>query len=318
MKNILIVPPVANKEFEQRTKKAAEGNNIRYLSPIDVKEEDISWANILIGNVAPGLLHGQELEFCQLTSAGADAYVKESVLNRNTVLSCCTGAYSQTVAEHALAMTLMLIKDLHTYRDAQLRSEWIAGGAVGSINGATVIIMGLGDIGCYYAKMAKALGAYVIGVKRRKTDKPEYIDELYTTDKFDEIACRGDIIFSVLPSTAETVHYYTRERFEKMKPGAVFINCGRGTAVSADVLYEVLSENIITAAGIDVFETEPLPAESPLWQLKNLVVTPHASGFFHLPSTITNVTDICVYNLDAWLNGKDLRNVVDYNTGYKK
>ena len=318
MKNILAVLPEGAEKYRDILNKTAEGCVVKYLSPGEVTEKDVDEANVIIGNVPPALLHEQNLEFVQLTSAGADAYVKEGLLKRDTILCCCTGAYSQTVAEHAVAATLMLQKGLHLYRDAQSRSEWIKGGSTSSMNGATVIIVGLGDIGCCYARQVKALGAYVIGVKRRLSEKPEYVDELYTTDAFDDIVARGDVIVSILPGTDATYHFFTEERFAKMKKSAIFVNCGRGTAVSCDTLFNVLSNNIIASAAVDVFETEPLPETSPLWKLENLVLTPHASGFFHLPATMDRVMNICIGNLKAWLNGKNPVNIVDYNTGYKK
>ena len=318
MKNILVVMPWITDEYKAAIESVAIGHSVKYLMPSEVTENDIENTDIIVGNVSPSLLHGQSLEFVQLTSAGADAYVKEGLLNRDTVLCCCTGAYSQTVAEHALAVTLMIMKDLHLYRDSQLESKWAPGGTTSSIDSSTVIVVGLGDIGRYYARMAKALGAYVIGVKRRASEKPDYVDELYTTAQFDEIVGRGDVILSVMPSTPETIHFFTRERFELMKDSAIFLNCGRGTAVSMDVLYDVLSNGVIASAGVDVFETEPLPENSPLWGLKNLVITPHASGFFHLPATLGRVMDICINNLEAFLNGKELKNIVSYETGYKE
>ena len=318
MKNILAVLPAGAEEYRVRLSEAAMNCSVKYCNANEVTEKDIEEADIIIGNVPPSMLHEQKLELVQLTSAGADAYVKEGLLSRDTVLCCCTGAYSQTVAEHAIATTLMIQKGLHLYRDAQSRSEWIKGGTTSSMDGATVVIVGLGDIGCYYARLAKALGAYVIGVKRRLTEKPDYVDELYTTDSFDEIAGRGDVVVAILPGTDATYHFFTEERFAKMKKSAIFINCGRGTAVSLEALYNVLSRKVIASAGVDVFETEPLPSDSPLWKLENLVLTPHASGFFHLPATLGRVMDICIGNLEAWLSGKEPINIVDYNTGYKK
>lgn len=318
MKNILFIMPWSDDEGKDRLQRAAGDCSTVFRTAADVTSEDISSANIIIGNVPPKLLHEPKLEFLQLTSAGADAYTREGILSRDTVLTCCTGAYSQTVAEHAFASTLMLQKDLHLYRDKQSAFEWAPGGIVSSMSDATVIVMGLGDIGCYYARMAKALGAHVIGVKRTLSSRPDCVDELFTTEQFDEIVGRGDVIVSFLPSTPATVHFYTRKRFEMMKPSAIFVNCGRGTAVAMDVLDGVLSDGVIRAAAVDVFETEPLPAESPLWKHSNLLLTPHSSGFFHLPATRGRVIDICAENLEAWLNGGKLKNVVDYNTGYAK
>ena len=103
-----------------------------------------------------------------------------------------------------------------------------------------------------------------------------------------------------------------------MKRSAVFVNCGRGGAVASDVLYTALHEGLIASAAVDVTEPEPLPAESPLWQLDNLLLTPHISGQNHLPATFERVVDIAAENLRRYLAGEELVNVVDWATGYKK
>ena len=318
MKKILIAVEGITAEQENRMKAAAGANEVRFIEEKQANQELADWADIIIGNIPPVIMRGRKPEFMQLISSGADAYVKEGVLDPDTMLACCTGAYSQTVAEHSLAATMMLLKKLHLYRDLQRDCSWSDAGDVGSIAGATVIVMGLGEIGRYYARMAKALGAYVIGVNRRGGEKPDYVDELYTTDCFDSIAGRGDIIFSVMPGTPATEHFFTEERFRLMKPSAIFVNSGRGNAVSAEVLWKVLSEKVIDCAAVDVFEQEPLPKDSPLWKLDNLLVTPHASRFFHMPITRERVVDICERNLRAWLAGEPLTNVVDFSTGYRK
>ena len=319
MKQVLITLGSLGEGHIDKLKKAGEGAQLRFVPDGQLTREDVAGADIIIGHVPPELIGASpRLELLQLGSSGADMYTGEGILGKNTVLTTCTGAYSQTVAEHAFAATLMLQKKLHLYRDAQHRHEWTDFGAVSSISDSTVLVMGLGEIGGYYARMCKALGAYVIGVKRRAGEKPEYVDELRLTEEYDSAAPRADVIMSVLPGSAATTHFYTAERFRAMKPGCIFVNVGRGSAVAADVLYSALKNGDIAAAAVDVFETEPLPADSPLWELDNLLVTPHASGFFHLPATRDRVVDICARNLRAWLSGGELMNVVDFATGYKK
>ena len=319
MKHVLIALPSLSDAHRAKLSAACAGCDIKYIPETEVTLSDIESAEIIVGNVPSALLHSPEkLELMQLGSSGADAYVGEGKLRPGTILTTSTGAYSQAVAEHSLAATLLLQKKLHLYRDAQKRHEWADFGTVSSINGSVVLVMGLGEIGKYYARMAKALGAYVIGVKRRPGPKSDFVDELYLTEEFDEVCPRADVIASFLPGSAETTHFYTLERFKAMKSSCIFINCGRGSAVAMDVLEQALSQGEIAAAGVDVFETEPLPADSPLWNLDNLLLTPHASGHFHLPATLERVVDICANNLRAYLNGGELKNVVDLKTSYRK
>ncbi len=318
MKNVLILMPVEARHRE-KIEAAGAGCCFTYSTPGEVTKEQVQSANVIFGNPNAGLIGASEnLEWLQLESAGTDAYIVPGVLSAKTILTNATGAYSKAVSEHAFALTLMLMKKLYLYRDEQKKACWSDHGTVSSLSDSTVAVVGLGDIGQAYAKMVKAMGATVIGVKRRATNKPECVDELVMTQDLDTVLPRADVIMSVLPNTAATRYIYTAESFERMKDTAFFINCGRGNAVSSEVLCQALKEHKIAAAAMDVAEVEPLPADSPLWGLENLVITPHISGGFHLPWTFERIVDIAAENLSAFLAGKELRNVVDFATGYKK
>ena len=291
-KTVLCLLPV---EERHRRKLEAAGAGCRfvYASSETVTADELHAAEFIMGLPPAALMKAPErLDVLQSSYAGVDAYLKPGVLHEKTILLNSTGAYSQAVAEHGLACTLALLKKLHLYRDAQKRNDWTDFGTVTSLADATVLVVGLGDIGCLYADLVKRMGAYVIGIKRRPAAKPDFVDELYTMEALDELLPRADVVFSVLPGTEATYHMYTPERFARMKKSAMFINCGRGSAVAGDVLYEALVSGTIACAAVDVTEPEPLPADSPLWQLDNLLLTPHISGQNHLPATFERVVDI--------------------------
>ena len=318
MKNVLVLLPVEARHKE-KLEAAGAGCRFVYSDPDSVTAEQVRAANIILGLPKADMIRASKnLEWLQLASAGTDPYIVPGVLDSKTVLTNATGAYSKAVSEHAFALTLMLTKKLHLYRDEQLNRRWSDHGAVSSLSDSTVAVVGLGDIGRAYARLVKAMGAYVIGVKRRAGDCPDCVDELVMTQDLDTVLPRADVVMSILPNTMETHCIYTDERFDLMKDSAVFINCGRGNAVSAEVLYRALSEHKIAAAGVDVTETEPLPADSPLWELENLVITPHISGGFHLAETFERIVDIAAGNLTAFLKGEKLRSEVDFTTGYAK
>ena len=178
MKNVLVLIPVSQKHKE-KLEKAGKNCNFVYSDPNSVSLEAVQAANVIIGVPKAEMIRASEnLELLQLETAGTDPYIKPGVLSKNTILTNATGAYGQAVAEHAFALTLMLIKKLHLYRDNQHKACWSDRGPVSTLNGSTVAVVGLGDIGQYYARLVKAMGAYVIGVKRRASDCPEYVDEL--------------------------------------------------------------------------------------------------------------------------------------------
>ena len=322
MKKILIALETGEKEQAAFRRAAAEAGidcEFVFTTQSDVTAEQIRAANFIMGNVSPKQIAASEnLDVLQLFSAGADPYMPKGVLAEKTVLCNATGAYGQAVSEHAFAMTMMLIKKLHLYRTSQLNCRWEDRGNVSSLAESTVLVVGLGDIGLSYARLVKAMGARVIGVKRRGGTCPENVDELVLTEDIDRVLPEADVIMSILPNTKETAYFYTAERFAKMKDSAVFVNCGRGNAVSHEVLLNALQSGQIAAAAIDVCETEPLPPDSPLWQEEKLVITPHVAGNFHHSSIYRVVMEIAVENLGNYLAGKPLRNIVDPATGYKR
>lgn len=318
MKQVLVTIP-ANEDQRARISQSAEGCQVQFISADKVTGEQVAQASAIVGNVPAGLIQASErLELLQLESAGTDAYIVPGVLAKTTALCNATGAYNRAVAEHAAALTLMLMKKLYLYRDAQNESYWSDFGTVTSPVGATVVVVGLGDIGLRYARMLKGMGSYVIGVKRRAGTCPEGVDELVTTDAIDTVLPRADVVFSILPNTKATVHFYTAERFRLMKNSALFVNCGRGNAVESDVLLSALRNGEIAAAAADVTEPEPLPEQHPLWQQSNMVITPHIAGGFHLPHTFERIVDIACENLSHWRQGEALRDEVDRETGYRR
>jgi len=162
------------------------------------------------------------------------------------------------------------------------------------------------------------LGAHVIGVRRTNRNKPDYLDEQHTMDDLDMLLGRADIVAMVLPGGSATNHIMDERRLRLMKKGAYLINVGRGNAIDPDGLYKALKDGHLGGCGLDVTEPEPLPADSPLWDLENLVITPHVAGNFFLPETFERIVRIAGENLAAWANGTPYRNVVDFTTGYRK
>lgn len=307
-------------EQKASLEKIANGKfEVVYATPKSVTQENAADAEIIFGNISPSLIsNSTTLKWLQLNSAGADPYMKEGALPKGTQLTNATGAYGQSVAEHSFAVMLMLMKNLHLYRDDQNKAFWTDEGTVTTPADATVLVMGLGDIGGYFAKLCKAVGSHIIGVKRTPGVKPDYCDELYTFEKLNELLPKADVVFSVLPGTPATTGLWNAEKFSLMKKSAYFINVGRGTAVNQDDLYNALTNGTIKGASIDVTDPEPLPSDSKLWGVRNLILTPHISGNFHLYTTFLRIFEIATNNLANYIAGKQLQNEVDFETGYKK
>ena len=308
-KTILAVIPMEEKHREM-LKRTAKGAEIIFGDPETVSQEQVDQAEIILGNLPPEMIKkAKNLEWLQLNSAGYEAYAKEEIMG-DRILTSCSGAYGQAVSEHMFAMLLAMQKKLHLYRDDQKSHKWGDEGQVTSISDTTVMILGLGGIGKHFARLAHALGAYVIGIKRTYAPCPEYVDELHLQEDIKALLPKADAVVSFLPSSEETKGMFDKELFALMKPGSFFLNGGRGDTVSTEDLYQALKEGRLEGAALDVTDPEPLPPEHPLWDMPQVFITPHVSGGYHLSITLDNVVDICAANLRKYLSGEKLDHLV--------
>ena len=284
-----------------------------------VTQEDVDWAQVILGNVPAAMLHGSPaLEWLQTNSAGVEPYIQPGALAGDTLLTNATGAYGLAIAEHMLGMLLELFKKLELYRDAQKSGAWQSQGAVKAVYGSTVLVLGMGDIGGEFAARCKALGAKVIGVRRSPRPCPEYADEVHLLEDLDSLLPHADVVAVTLPGTDATRGLMSRERLAKMKEGAVLLNVGRGFIVDTEALCDALERGHLSGAGVDVTDPEPLPPTHRLWNIPTAVVTPHISGFYHLRETHERIVGIFLENLRHFQAGEPLRNLVDFATGYRK
>ena len=315
---ILVVVPVSE-ENKKLIESSIEKCSFVYSSVSEVTQEEVSFADIIFGNVPPHMVEkNKKLKWLQTNSAGVEGYIKDGILPVGCKLTNATGGYGLAISEHLLAMYLEIIKKLNLYRDEQLKGHWTDLGTVTSVYGSTVLILGLGDIGTEFAKRCKAMGAYVIGVRRKDATPSEFADEVQLIDKLDELLPRADAVAIALPGTAETAGMFSRERIEKMKNGAVILNVGRGSIIDTEALCDALESGKLSGAGLDVTNPEPLPSEHRLWKIPTAVITPHVSGGFHLFQTHERIVGIFADNLLKFTRDVELTNIVDFSTGYRK
>ncbi|HWP51100.1 MAG TPA: D-2-hydroxyacid dehydrogenase, partial [Clostridia bacterium] len=301
IKNILVVFPT-KPHHRELLESCAPSVTFVYCQPDEISAQQLADADVILGNPPTGILKdAKSLQFLQLFTAGSDIYVAAGVLPQGTLLANATGTYGLAISEYMIGTLLALNKKLHLYRDQQHKNLWQNLGEVRSIWKSTVLVVGLGDLGGEFAQRVKALGAKVIGVRRAGTDKPDYVDELYLSDKLDDLLPIADTVALCLPQTAATQGLMNAERIAKMKPGAVLINVGRGSAVDANALCDALDAGKLSGAALDVMVPEPLPANSRLWQTENLIITPHISGGFSLPETHDRLVRIIAENLTAFM-----------------
>ena len=312
--NILVAMPTYE-EHEIRLKKACPEAAFTFSHGNRPEREQLENAEIIIGNIPSGdLQYCRNLKFLQLSMAGSDTFAGK--VPENVLLANSSGAYGLAISEHMLGMLLMLTKKLYLYRDNQNEAVWHDEGNVTSIFGSRVLTVGLGDIGGEFAKRCKSLGAYNIGIRRTMRSCPEFMDEMHTLDELDSLLPSADVVALALPNSEASRHLMNEARLRSMKRGAILLNVGRGSAVDTDALVKVLNEGLIMA-GIDVTDPEPLPKEHPLWHCPGIIITPHISGYYHLRHTQDTIIEIAACNIENYMNGRQIGNLVDRITGYR-
>ncbi|MDJ0795141.1 MAG: D-2-hydroxyacid dehydrogenase [Woeseiaceae bacterium] len=280
---------------------------------------DASDAEVIIGSCPAGLIReSDKLVWVQIFSAGAERCLAVDELASGEVL--LTNGQKMTahaIGEHAVAMALSLARGLvrhaHLMPDGKWDRNWARSGGIYSVNGKTMLIVGLGGIGSETAKRAKALGMRVIATRNSSREGPDYVDYIGLSNELDDLVAEADIIVNSLPLTKATRGLFDSDLFAKVKPGAYFINVGRGGTVITDALVEALESGHLAGAGLDVTDPEPLPGDHPLWQMNNVIITPHVSWAGH----DIRLRRILVHeNIRRYLAGEALLNVVDPELGY--
>ncbi len=317
MRKILVTMPFTA-DHKAYIEGIAAGCEICYKPLAEATSEDVRDVEVIIGNVPPALLkEAERLKWIHLNMAGADAFCKPGIVRPDTILTCSTGAYGLAVSEYMVSMSLMLARKLDLYGQNQGKHMWKPEGTVSSVWNSVTLVLGMGDIGSEYARRMKALGSYVIGVRRNVADKPEYLDELHRTEDLDQLLPRADFVAMALPGTPATFHMIDEHRISLMKPTAYLINAGRGNAVDTDALNRALRGGCLGGCALDVTDPEPLPEDHPLWDAPRAIITPHVAGKFYLPETVNRIVRIAGENLKLYLAGEGgrMRNRVNTESG---
>lgn len=317
MSKIIITIPMTEEDKKTITEiTSLQTSDISYLQAENITQENLEDCEIILGNISPKLLQNcKNLKWIHLNSAGVNSYI-DILSNNNIILTNSTGAYDLALAEYALALSFALKKKIPNYIKNQQECIWKDEGKVESIFNSKTLIVGLGNIGKELGKKLYVLGSRVSGVKKNLDNYPEFIEKIYSIEDLDEILSEFDIVVSILPETSETFNLFDIEKFKKMKKNSIFINIGRGTTVSSDDLYLALENNLISGAGIDVTHIEPLPKTHNLWKSKNLILTPHIAGGYHLDYTLNNIRKLAIENLKSFLLNKPLKNIITSKKGY--
>jgi phosphoglycerate dehydrogenase-like enzyme len=258
------------------------------------------------------------LGWVQLWSAGADGLQAHPELkNLPFKLTNTSGIHKQQITEHIFALLLAWNRYLPPVFAARQRHEWLRVGdeQVSVLSGKIMLILGYGAIGEQTARVAQVFGMRVIGIRRRLTEPAlEQGVALEPAGKLRDLLPQADVVVNILPHTQETANLFGRAEFAAMKKTALYVNVGRGATTDEDALIGALKNRTIAGALLDVTKKEPLPPDSPLWDLENLILTSHYGGMH--PDYSALALEITLDNLGRYVRGEPLKNLVDKGAGY--
>jgi len=254
------------------------------------------------------------LQWIHALSAGVDGLVSvPEIRARRIRVSATKGIHGLPIAEHVLGMILSFARGFHVLREQQRLPEWQKYRDADEISGKTAGILGLGSIGRIIAEKCKLLGMRVVGLRMRPAPEP-MVDRVYRPTELPALLEESDHVVIALPLTPETHHLIGEKQLRTMKPSACLINVARGKIVDEPALIEALKRGWIAGAGLDVFESEPLPHSSELWTLPNVIVSPHMAAIS--PYYMDRAIKVFCENLARFRAGEALLHEFDWDAGY--
>ena len=255
--------------------------------------------------------HAGNLDWVHVAAAGVDRPLFPKLVESSAVLTNAAGVFDRPMAEWVLMCILAYVKEFFDNMEYQRERRWV-NREVGVLEGQKALVVGAGGVGRDIAHVLGKVGVEVRGVARSRRDGDPDFGTIYAIDDLAGLLPEADYVICALPLTAATRSLFGAEEFALMKPTARFINVGRGASVDEQAMVAALEEGQIAGAALDVFVTEPLPPDSPLWDLPNVYVSPHMSGSGFEERLAVQFFD----NLRRWKAGRPLLNVVDKHLGF--
>jgi phosphoglycerate dehydrogenase-like enzyme len=307
-------------ETAERLRATAPGYDLLLTRDREVIEAASDEIEVAAGHLAlEAVLALPCLRWYQQWGAGAEWVMEHpEVRTRDLVVTNVSGLHAIPISEHLLAMILALARRLPDAVHAQDRHEWLRGGwthPVFELAGKTMLLIGVGAIGQRTARLAAALEMRVIGLRRDPERPAAGVTHMVGPEVLNAVLPEADLVVLTVPLTPETQHMIGPEQFALMRPTACIFNIGRGGTIDQPALIHALQTGQIAGAGLDVTEPEPLPSDSPLWSMDNVLITGHYSG--STPAYDERALAIFEANLGRWVRGEPLRNRLDLSLGIR-
>jgi phosphoglycerate dehydrogenase-like enzyme len=318
-RRICVVNDFITDEYRQKIDAAAEaaGFTVDYYRDYSESAGHLGGAEIIFTRDPEAAREASDARWIADSNAGVDPMLEPGVMPDGAVLTKGAGSYGVTIAEHVVCVVIMLLKRFPEYFEHTRKHEWFQGLRISSVYGSRITIVGTGDIGKNVAHRMKSFDpASITGVNRSGRDAGDDFDRITTSGHLHEVLPDTDILIVCVPGTSETVRMIGKEELDLLPETALLVNVGRGSAVDQRALTDALNSGSIAGASVDVTEIEPLPSDDPLWDAKNIIITPHISGQMTLKHTSDVCVDMFCGNIARWAAGEPLVNVVDLKRGY--
>jgi phosphoglycerate dehydrogenase-like enzyme len=307
---LLLLYPDPGPRWRAALAGAAPGVELLVTSDPAEAVQLIAEADALYGNLTPAMLQAaHQLRWVQTSMAGLERYMFPELVASSLTLTNARGIYSDVIADHVFACVLAFARDLPRLLRAQQEGRWLREAQVQAfqLQGMTAGIVGFGGIGSEVARRAQVTGMAVLAVDPAPHAEVDGV-LVWGPERLDDLLARSDFVVVCAPETPETRGLFNAERFAKMKRGARFINVGRGMVVQLHALTDALQRGQLAGAALDVYETEPLPPDHPLWGMENVLLTPHSAAYA-VPAEERRLA-LVVDNVRRFVAGEPLRNVV--------
>ena len=315
---------VVNELFEEKhlnlikTAASSYGAQVSFFKKeAEIPQSDYD-ADIIYG-FAPSIVNtSKKLKWLCVPWAGVDSIMKPNYFaNEKCLLTNSAGAYGVSIAEHMIAVSLMMMRRLNEFFAETMNGKWLSPRPQKSLKDCRITVLGTGDIGTSFAKRAKAFEPKnIVGVCRSGKSKETVYDKVLGIGDLDKILPETDLLAMSLPGTPETKGILSRQRISLLPDGAYIVNVGRGSAIDEDALADNLESGHLAGAALDVFQTEPLPTGNRLWKTKNLLITPHVAGNLTLAYTKDKNVQMFLEDLKNFIEEKPLKYLVDKKLGY--
>lgn len=312
---IAVLPSLTEAQFNLIQEKTQA--ELVQLNASDASPELLAQFEIILGwsdQITEALSLPHQIKWIQLWMVGVDTLPLNELAAQNIIVTTAKGANAMNIAQQIMGYLIMFTRHLHISRDHQFKNEWVRPTDYGEVTQKRVLSIGTGEIGQTFAKIAQVFEMKVDGINR-SGHLVDYFENCYAVEDLDSILGNYDYIINSLPHTPATDKFLGEKQFAAMSKEAIFINVGRGKSVDETALIQALEQGEIKGAALDVFEVEPLPADSPLWQMENVIITPHRAGIsdFYSPRII----EIFLANFPSYQQGQiPTVNLLDYQKGY--